>query len=605
MSSSTTTFLPGRETRQRPGGRGGLERAERTILFVDVVEFGRLTDLDELATVTHWFGLVDVIACEILPAHGARLVKQLGDGLLIEAHEVPAAVASAIAIRTLARERNVGLPPDRQLRLRIGIEHALVVVDFADLHGSGVNLAARLAALAGPGEIVVSAAVRDRLIPSLDAEIEDLGPCYLKHRREPVRAFRIGPPGTRTGLAPAMPSTELRPTLAVLPFVNEDEHCAHQVIGEVVADRVLGELSRAAELNVIAGLSTFQLHRRALDPAALHRSLGADYVLAGRYRVAGGRVAVAAELTEARSLEAVWTRQLAEPVRGVVARESEITGQLVAGVGLAVIDREVERARCRPLSTLQSYTLLLGAVALMHRLSPADFAQARAMLEALIERAPRQCVPQAWLAKWHVLRVQQGWSDDQERDAAQALALTRRALDTDPDCSLALTMDGLVHVHLTKRLDLALQRYDSALARNPNDALGWLLRGTLLAFTDQGKRAVAETTRALKLSPLDPHRYYYDSLAAAAALSAGRYERALALADRSLLANRSHTSTLRAKAVAEWHLGRDDAARRTVAALLHLEPTLTVRGFLERSPAAGFVTGKAWARALAAAGVPA
>ena len=166
-------------------------------------------------------------------------------------------------------------------------------------------------------------------------------------------------------------------------------------------------------------------------------------------------------------------------------------------------------------------------------------------------------------------------------------------------------MDGLVQVHMTKRLDVARQRYDRALEINPNDALCWLLRGTLFAFTDEGERAVVETSRAAELSPLDPHRYYYDTLAAAAHLSAGRYARALELAERSLFANRGHTSTLRAKAVAEWHLGQLDQARQTVAALLQLEPGLTVRRFLERSPAAPFNAGKDWARALRGAGVPA
>jgi len=606
MSGSMTDALLESGVRSAvAAGDAALRWAERTILVVDVVEFGRLAERDELDTVTRWFGLVASIENDILPAHGGRLVKELGDGLLIDLADVPAAVATAMAIRALARQRNAGLLHDRQMRLRMGIEHALVIVERGDLHGAGVNLAARLAALAGPGEIIVSAAVRDRLVPSLDAEVEDLGLCYLKHRQEPVHAFRLGPPGTRTGLAPALAPTSLHPTLAVLPFATTEPGAEHRVIGEVLAGEVICHLSRSPELNVISGLSSFQFRDRALDLAAIRQHLGADYVLSGRYRVQGGRVVLDAELAEVGSQEVVWTRQLTEPVAAILRPDREIAALLVAEVGLAVIAREVERARCQPLPTLQAYTLLLGAIALMHRPSPADFGRARAMLETLIERAPRQSVPQAWLAKWHVLRVYQGWSDDKARDAAQAQGLTRRALDTDSACPLALTMDGLVQVHMTKRLDLARQRYDRALEINPNDALGWLLRGALFAFTDEGERAVAETSRAIELSPLDPHRYYFDALAAAAHLSAGRYARALELAERSLFANRGHTSTLRAKAVAEWHLGRHDDARRTVAALLQLEPGLTIRGFLERSPAAAFNAGKDWARALEGAGVPA
>lgn len=270
-----------------------------------------------------------------------------------------------------------------------------------------------------------------------------------------------------------------------------------------------------------------------------------------------------------------------------------------------MIAREVDRAKCQPLPTLQAYTLLLGAVALMHRLSPADFKEARVLLETLIERAPRQCIPQAWLAKWHVLKVQQGWSEAAERDAAEALALTRRALDTDPQCTLALAVDGFVHTNLLKRLDVGEDRYDRALEVNPNDALAWLLRGTLHAFKGNGKAAVAQTARALKLSPLDPHRYFFDSLAATALVADHRFERALQLAERSLVANRTHTSTLRVKAVAEWYLGRHEDARRTVRELLRLDPGFTIGRYLDRTPATASYVGREAAEALAGAGVPA
>ena len=142
-----------------------------------------------------------------------------------------------------------------------------------------------------------------------------------------------------------------------------------------------------------------------------------------------------------------------------------------------------------------------------------------------------------------------------------ALECTRRALDSDPNCSLALAIDGFVHTNLLKRLDIAQERYDLALAANPNDSLAWLLKGTLHAFMDEGDKAVEYTEMALKLSPLDPQRYFYDSLAASAHLTAGHYDRALELAQRSLRANRSHTSTLRVMTVAQWQLGHRDEAR--------------------------------------------
>lgn len=582
-----------------------LERALRAVLVVDAVEYGRLTEADEAGAVAHWFGIVDAVKTAIMPAHRGKLVKELGDGLLIAFDEPRPAVAAAFAIQALAQTRNAGLPHDRQMHLRIGLECAEVIVDHDDVHGRGVNLAARLTQLAGPGDIVISAAARDRLIPSIDAEVEDLGLCYVKHRKEPVRAFRIGPPGTRPQLAAGLPVADLYPTLAVLPFRAVEAAAEHRLIGQVLADEVIEELSRAAGLNVISRLSTASFRDRDLGLSTICARLAADYVVSGRFRAAAGQVVLDAELAEASSGRVVWSVRLQERVDRCLHGDREIIGRLVGDVALAVMRREVERARSRPLPTLESYTLLLAGITLMHRLSPQDFTRARLLLETLIERAPRQSIPLAWLAKWHVLKVQQGWAEDQKEDAARALELTRRALDTDPECALALTMDGLVQVHLTKRLDRARQRYDAALAVNPSDSLAWLLRGTLFAFTDDGGRAVDETSRALKLSPLDPQRFYFDALAATAQLTARRYDRAVELAERSLLANRSHTSTLRVMAIGQWYLGRHAEARRSVQELLKLEPNLTIGRYLERSPAAPFATGRAWADALQAAGVPA
>jgi tetratricopeptide (TPR) repeat protein len=217
---------------------------------------------------------------------------------------------------------------------------------------------------------------------------------------------------------------------------------------------------------------------------------------------------------------------------------------------------------------------------------------------------PRHPIPHAWLAEWHVLRVQQGWAAEPGHEALLALDCTRRSLDADPNCSLALAIDGFANTNLLKRFDVAEERYDLALRVNPNEALAWLLKGTLHAFRGEGLEAMEYTEQARRLSPLDPLRYFYDSLAATAALSAGRYERAIELAGSSLRLNRTHTSTWRALAIAQVQLDRLDDARKTVKQLLALEPGLTVKAYQERSPSSSFATGKVWSDALRRAGVP-
>jgi len=192
-----------------------------------------------------------------------------------------------------------------------------------------------------------------------------------------------------------------------------------------------------------------------------------------------------------------------------------------------------------------------------------------------------------------------------KNDTRLALDRTKRALDNDSHCSLALAIDGFVHTNLLKALDVGQRSYDLALRVNPNDAQAWLLRGMLHAFKGEGKQAIRDTHRALRLSPLDPHRYFYDSLAGGAELAAGHYERAVELLQRSLRANRMHTSTFRTLAISQWQLGRRDDARATVRELMSVEPTLTVTKWLELSPSRDYPIGRLCADALRDAGLPA
>ena len=577
----------------------------RTVLVVDVVESVRLIEENEDDAIRRWRQLVDYVAHELLPAHGGRLVKSLGDGLMLEFPSVDPAMKAAFAVQRMCESANAGIPSERHILLRMGMHMGELIADDHDVYGRSVNLTARLTALAGPGEIVVSAEVRDQLTAALDAELEDLGECHLKHVQHPVRAYRVGPPGAWPVIAPGSASTvELRPTIAVIPFTARGTDPEHQVIGEVLADEVIAALSRTPELNVISRLSTTTFRGRDAPLGEVSGRLNADYVLSGAYRVVGGKVVLVAELAEARSSRILWGKSVKGRVGAIVAGDDEMIDMLVAEVSSGIIARELDRARSGSLPTLESYTLLMGAIVLMHRASGRDFERAREMLDAVIERARRQAAPHAWLANWHVLRFNRGWSQDAAKDAQLALDCTKRALDTDPRCSLALTVDGFVHTNLLKQLDIGQERYGRALEVNPNESLAWLLKGTLHAFKGEGELAIEGTERALKLSPLDPLRYFYESLAATAALSAGRYERAIELAQRSLRANRVHTSTLRALAIAQSQLGRIEDARRTVGQLMALDPTLTVSHYLERSPSAAYETGRLWSEALRRAGVP-
>ena len=581
-----------------------VQRRPRAILFVDMVDSVRLIGQDEEGVVRRWLNLVDRVMTQVLPGTGGRLVKSVGDGMLLEFGDIRSAASAAIAIQHESAQASPGLSADKQIFLRMGIEFGDVIVDHHDVYGCGVNLAARLATLAGPNEIVISAQARDLLTPTLDAEIEDLGECHVKHIRQPVRAYRIGPAGPRPVVKCAPLLGVLRPSIAIIPFVPRPQTISEDLLGEVLVEEIIRAFSRSPDIAVLSRLSTTAFRWRQFSLEDIRQHLGANYALSGTYRADGDSLTLNLELAEVRSQRVVWAGQVAGSVPDILGGQQELISQIFSKVTNAIQSCELRRARANPLPTLESYTLLMSGIALMHRMSAADFLEAQRLLQAVIDRAPRHPVPQSWMANWYVLRVQQGWTEDSTKDRRCALDCTRRALDTDPDSSLALAINGLVHTHMTRELDIAAERYALAVRANSNNSLAWLLKGTLHAFRDQGADAVADTQRAISLSPLDPHRYYYDTLAATAYLADRKYELAIKSARRSLKANRRHTSTLRAMAIAQWQLGHERDARGTVAELMRLEPGLTITGYLRRTPSAEYRTGQEWSKALRQAGVP-
>ena len=571
------------------------ERTIRAVLDVQVAD--PTAERSEEEAIARWRTLVDRVANGVLPGHGGRLLKSLGGDMLLDFPHAPVALKAAFDIQRLCTAL------DQRMLVSMGMQVGELIADDHGVYGRDLNLAAGLREIAGPGEIVVSAGARDQFTPMLDADIEDLGDCYVRSLKQPIRAYRVGPPGPRP-VVDAASATELKPTIAVIPFLARTSEKEHQVIGEVLADEVISALSRSADANVISRLSTTAFRGRNATATEVGQHLNATYVLSGSYRVSRSQISLVAEVAESSSGHIIWSDDLAGDVKGIIAGHDDLIDRIVTAASAAIMARELQRAQSQALPTLQSYTLLMAAITLMHRLSPSSFNRARDMLQTLCERAPRQAIPSAWLGKWHVLRVEQGWSDDIGRDSQLALDCTRRALDVDPHCSLALSVDGFIHTNLLKKLDIGLQRYDLAIQVNPNDSLAWLLKGMLHAFRGEGKQAVRGTQRALRLSPLDPHHYFYDSLAASAALSAADYKGAIDLARRSLRANRTHTSTLRVLAIAQWQSGRQKEARETVRDLMTLQPSLTISRWLQRSPSSDYEIGKLCARALQEAGVP-
>ena len=602
-----------------------LVRQKSVVLLVDLVESVRLMREHEAYTVRRWADFLRVATAKILPRWRGVLVKSLGDGLLAKCETVPDAVDAGAEMHRTLEAQNANVPADQHFFLRAGINATMAWSDGIDIYGTGVNLAARLAALAGPGETIASAsaheqlarglvglanpgetigsaAARDELTHGVDASCEDLGDCILKHFDKPVRAYRVGPASPHPILTGRR--TVMEPTIAVIPFGARNNAPEYFDIGNLIADGVIWRLSKAANLKVISRLSTIVFRGRVSDVGQVSAHLGATYVLSGGYVANAGQLLVTAELSEARTNQVIWTDRLSGEIGDLLKPESELAHRIAQAVYVSVFDAEVEHILTQPLPTLQSYSLLLGSIRLMHRSSKDEFLQTRMILDELINRHGRIAAPRAWLANWYILQVTRGWSADRKREAAEALSASHAALDRDPSDALALATEGFVYCHLLKDLDTARKRCDQALDANPSHALGWLYRGTVNAFKGEGDAAVEATRRALQLSPLDPQRYYFESLGGTAQLSAHQYEEAERLARSSLVLNRMHPSTWRVLTIALVAQGRMGEARDALAKMRELEPALTVERYIARIPNAEFETGKQWARCLEMAGLP-
>lgn len=606
----------------------GLVQQDTVVLLVDLVESVRLMRQHEASAVRRWTDFVQLATGQILPRYRGGLVKSLGDGLMARFESVPDAVNAAADMHRSIAVQNTGRPEDQHFQLRAGINASTAWSDGIDFYGTGINLAARLATLAGPGETIASeaaheqlaaalaslanpgetigsAAARDELTHGVDALCEDLGDCILKHFDKPVRAYRVGPASPHPSLAARRDyGTPMEPTIAVIPFDARRDAEEHLDIGNLIADSVIWRLSKSANLKVISRLSTNTFRGRVSDVAEVSAHLGATYILSGSYVVDADRILVTAELSAARTNQVVWTDRLGGGLGDLLQPESELAHRIAAAVHLSVFDAEVEHILTQPLPTLESYSLLLGSIRLMHRSSREEFLQTRKVLDELINRHGRIAAPRAWLANWYILRMTRGWSEDRKREAAEALSATHAALDRDPSDALALATEGFVYCHMLKDLETARKRCDQAVDANPSHALGWLYRGTVNAFKGEGEAAVEATRRAMELSPLDPQRYYFESLGATALLSAHRYDEAEKLARSSLVLNRMHPSTWRVLAIALVSQGRIAEAREALGRMRELEPQLTVDRYIGRLPNAQLETGRHWARCLEVAGLP-
>ncbi|MEO1688321.1 MAG: hypothetical protein AAFU61_10485, partial [Pseudomonadota bacterium] len=435
------------------------------------------------------------------------------------------------------------------------------------------------------------------LLDGLDLRNADGFEDWLRARRQGAGAAAA--PALLRGAGAARRAVDV----AVLPLPMAAYGGAVAPIGDAVAEEVSRLLGRTGLLDVMSHLSA---REAGLDWRNAFAINGANvaFAVSGRVRSDAPRLEADVELHDLQAGTLFWSRGYSGSAEGGSA-DASVPAQIARAVFRSIAQRSVDLSQTQPLGTLADRQVLIAAVRLMHLAATDSFARSGRLLDELLARPAPGAAALAWRAKWHVMRVQRGLSPDPAQDRAAALSLADQALQQDEECTLAATVQGFVHSHLMRDFAAAEAKYAAALEVNASDAFASLLLGVTRAFQDVPDEAIALTERARRLSPLDPEAYFFQSLGATAYLCGRRFEEALSLAERSLAANRNHPSTQRVKVIALQMLDRGDAARRAAADLLSLEPSLTIKGYLARHPAAESVSGQEFARALAAAGVPA
>lgn len=426
---------------------------------------------------------------------------------------------------------------------------------------------------------------------------------WLRQQRQ---ALAVGKPELfeRASYPSKISAATLRPAVAILPFVFVAQDGNLNALGDMLAADVSRQVSRAPGIDVISHLSCRNDGFRESGIFELKSNFSVDYLVTGHCRLRNDELIVNSDFIDVSTGQLRSTKDFNVSLSQVLQGHHECAQRVAGFIGRSICTASMQSTSTNGLKGSSSHTLMMSAVALMHRQDLVGFSLAREQLEEVNLREETASLPLAWLAKWYVLFISQGWSTDIQGDIARAKSCADRAIGNDPSCSFSRVIAGLVEHQLLKRNAAAAELFDQVLEDDESNSLAWLMKGTMFAFEGQGSKAVAFTDRARHLSPLDPSSYLFATLSASAYLSDHRYVEALELAERSIRLNRNHVSSLRAKVVALHGLERMDEARETAQQLLHVDPDLTVDGYLMNHAAAEFSSGQEWAEALANSGIP-
>jgi adenylate cyclase len=576
------------------------------IFAADMVGYSRLMEADEEGTIARQKAHREALIDPMITEHDGRIVKLMGDGMLVEFASIVEAVRCAVEIQKAMAEREATVPEERRILYRVGINLGDIVIDGDDILGDGVNVAARLEGLAAPGGICISAKVHDEVKTKLDLRYADAGEQRVKNIQNPIRVFRVHWDGEETHAAPAGESGATghapfdKPSIAVLPFENMSGDAEQEYFADGLVEDITTTLSKLSGLMVIARNSSFVYKGRSVDVREVAKELGVRYVLEGSVRKGGNRIRITAQLIDAHSGAHIWAERFDRDLDDIFAVQDEIT--LVLATEMQVNLTEGEQARLRYATTKNVEAWAHWVQGLAHFRQPVtkdQLGRARPCWEQALALDPDSAALHAMLGFMHYADARFGWWDDRETALQKGRACADRALALDPNNPDAYTTSSLI-LMLRGRHDEAVVDAKKAVELAPGSADAAAFACFVLASSGFSEDGVVQIEKAMALNPNYPPNYL-GHLGNAYRLS-GRIDEAIAaFKDYGQRAPGFGLSDL---AIAYQQTGQPELARQAAEELLVARPNFTVESWLNTQFRSDTEQLEADMAALGSAGLP-
>jgi adenylate cyclase len=450
----------------------GVQRRLTTIMAVDVVGYSRLMERDEAGTLTTLKARRKTLLEPLVAKYRGRIFKLTGDGVFTEFASTVNAVQCALDLQRDMATANAELPADRHILLRIGVNLGDVVVEGSDLYGDGVNIAARIEALADPGGICIAANVQEQVEQKLRLAATDLGPQKLKNIERAIRVYRVAPAPDAAVPRPTLPLPD-RPSIAVLPFQNMSGDAEQEYFTDGIVEEIITALSRMRWLFVIARNSSFTYKGRAVDVKQVGRELGVRYVLEGSVRKAADRLRITGQLIEASTGVHLWADRFDGGLDNIFELQDRVASSVIGAIAPKLEQAEIERAKRKPTDSLDAYDYHLQGMANIYRGTKDGIDEGLRLFYKAIELDPDFAAAYGLAAWCYFWRMANGWMSDRPREIAEVTRLVGRVTELGKDDAVALSFSGLALGYVTGDAKTAAALTDRALILNPNLAAAW------------------------------------------------------------------------------------------------------------------------------------